>query len=602
MARQAVVRMGGFSCAVALVFTAAALYLAGAATLDSHVPGDRDGTTAIAVGQAGYAPRQSKHALVTAEDARAFTVHDDALGHVVLEGALSEARLDADTGMRVRDADFTSLDKPGRYHVRVPGVGRSWAFDVGVAVYERPLYLATRSFYGQRCGTPVALGPGFEAYRHGLCHTVGRFDTSTGRSGRAPSVKGWHDAGDYGRYMVTSGIATGLLLLATDLYPARLLSLRLDIPESGSTTPDVLEEVRWNLEWMRSMQDADGGVWHKQTSATFADVVLPDDDLAPSLIIGSGRHPFKTTCATAQFAATMAMAARVFRPWDDASATVMLAAARRAWDWTTVHPDERFSNPKGITTGEYGDASCDDDRLWAAVELWRTTRDAARHDVARALVAQRLDAVSPTTPPSWTNVAPLALWSYALDGGGDAALTGDIRRRVVAAADAVASRVRAHPFRHPLTKDDFVWGSNGVAATYGVQLLVADRLSLDPAASGPLLEAALDTLHYLLGRNAFSLSWVSHVGANAVRHLHHRPSAAQKLEAPWPGLLAGGPNGQREDPVLDVLPISPPGLTYVDDEGSFASNEYAINWNAPLVLLLAGAADTAERERDVPRQ
>jgi endoglucanase len=132
-----------------------------------------------------------------------------------------------------------------------------------------------------------------------------------------------------------------------------------------------------------------------------------------------------------------------------------------------------------------------------------------------------------------------------------------------------------------------VWGSNGVAANYGMQLLVADALRPDRK----YREAALENLHYLLGRNPFSLSWVTQVGASPYRHPHHRPSGADANAEPWPGGLSGGPNGTRQDPVMEKLPAGlPPGRLYADDQDSYASNEVAINWNAPLAFVLSGVA------------
>jgi endoglucanase len=147
-------------------------------------------------------------------------------------------------------------------------------------------------------------------------------------------------------------------------------------------------------------------------------------------------------------------------------------------------------------------------------------------------------------------------------------------------------RTRKNPYHVSLLAKDYVWGSNGVAASYGTELLIANVLSPDPTFTA----AAIDNLHYLLGRNTFSLSWVTQVGANPYRHPHHRPSGADKNEEPWPGLLSGGPNAGRQDSVLKNLPEGlPPAKVYVDDQASYASNEIAINWQAALVFLLAGA-------------
>jgi endoglucanase len=180
----------------------------------------------------------------------------------------------------------------------------------------------------------------------------------------------------------------------------------------------------------------------------------------------------------------------------------------------------------------------------------------------------------------------MGLWTYALSKrkDADATVVAAIRERTVAAARATVERTNANPYRVSLLTKDYVWGSNGVAASYGVYLLIANVFQPDPS----FVDAARDNLHYLLGRNTFSLSWVTQVGEHAFQHPHHRPSAAHQ-GAPWPGLLSGGPNAGRQDAVLAALPAGlPPARVYADQTESFASNEIAINWQASLVFLLAG--------------
>jgi len=158
-----------------------------------------------------------------------------------------------------------------------------------------------------------------------------------------------------------------------------------------------------------------------------------------------------------------------------------------------------------------------------------------------------------------------------------------LRDRSLRAADEIVARSHAHGYRLPMTGADYVWGSNGVAANYGVLLALAHAMQPDAA----YLDAAADNLHYLLGRNSFGLSWVTQVGDRPFRSPHHRPSGADTNPEPWPGLLSGGPNRYGGDPVIDAMPATPPARRYRDDQGSYASNEIAINWNAPLVFLVA---------------
>jgi endoglucanase len=542
-------------------------------------------TVDIKVDQVGYLPAAPKIAIVTAPSAAGtFTVRRAGAGDVVLRGTLTAPAADANSGDRVRAADFSALTRPGRYYLDVPGAGVSWPFVVAPDVYSRAFYLAMRSYYGQRCGTAVDLGPEFPGYTHDACHLENAYHATSGRSGvKATGNRGWHDAGDYGRYVVNSGLSTGTLLWTYEMFADRVKGVRLNIPESDNGTPDILNEIRWNLDWMLSMQDDDGGVFHKQTSERFCDFVMPEKDALASVVIGTGAEPYKSSCSTADLAAVMALAARVYRPFDAAFAATTLDAARRAFAWVEKNPGVLFANPTGIGTGAYGDRNCADEILWASAELWRTTRDDAyqRYFVDHYLA--QLPSVSASSPPAWPTVGPFALWTFVL-GGGTGEPAAAIRKASMSAADGIVSRTAADGYRTSLRAADYIWGSNSVAANYGLQLLVADALQPNPK----YREAAADNLHYLLGRNTFSLSFVTQVGANAFRHPHHRPSGADRNAEPWPGLLAGGPNGRRQDPAMKALPDLPPAKMYLDDQESYATNEVAINWNAPLVFLLAG--------------
>ena len=546
-------------------------------------------TTAIKVDQVGYPADGPKVALVSVAAggaAKLFELRQSSNDAVVWKGELAAPVADADTGDQVQAADFSDFHRVGTYYIAVPGVGRSWDFALGKNVFERAYYMALRGFYGQRCGTAVDMGPEFPGYSHPACHLHGEFHASSGKSGPANNAGGWHDAGDYGRYVVNSGISTGTLLWAWEIYGKKLKSINLKIPESGNGTPDILNEARWNLEWMLKMQDTDGGVWHKQTSERFDAFEQPQDDRLISEVIGTGSAPYKSTCATADLGAVAAIAARAYKPFDAKFAAKALEAARQAFAWTEKNPNVIFRNPKGVSTGEYGDSNCSDERLWAAAELYRTTGEKAYGDYFLANYAAFLPILDNPPAAGWSEVAPMGLWTYALaHGKTDRAAVDAIKRRTVAAAQAVVARTRAAGYVNSMKTTDYVWGSNGVAAGYGMYLLIANQF----APNHEFADTARDNLHYILGRNAFSLSWVTQVGENPYMHPHHRPSGSSKLPAPWPGLMSGGPNRGRQDAVLVKLPKdTPPAKSYVDELGSYASNEIAINWQAALVFLMAG--------------
>jgi endoglucanase len=551
-------------------------------------------TLEIKVDQVGYLNNATKIVLVSSKTlATEFTVRYSKDDKVAAHGTLPAPVEDFDSGDRIQAGDFSKLIKSGTYYIEVPGVGRSWDFDIAPDVYAKTFRLAMRSYYGQRCGIAVDLGPEFPGYKHEACHLEGAYHASSGKTGPKVSKGGWHDAGDYGRYVVSSGIATGTLLWTYEMYTSRVKTVNLAIPESGNGQPDLLNEIKWNLDWMLSMQDDDGGVWHKQTSEKFSDFIMPDKDKLVSYVIGTGAEPFKTSCATGDFAAVMAIAGRVYQPFNPAFGNRSIKAAQKAWEWLGNHLNVPFGNPPGVSTGEYGDANCADEQLWAAAELFRTTGDPAysRYFLDHYAAFRKSTVDEEAQPPSWSNVAPLALWTYAMSRGGDAGAVNSIRHDLIAAADDIANRSTNNGYRISLANHDYVWGSNGVLANYGMELLIAGSLLHNQRYA----EAAVEDLHYLLGRNTFSLSFVTRVGENPFRHPHHRPSGADNNEEPWPGLLSGGPNKGREDEVMrKVSPDLPPAKIYLDDQGAYSANEVAINWNAPLVFLLAGAEELSD--------
>lgn len=544
---------------------------------------------AIRLDQVGYRPAAPKSAVIVSETKTDdFVVRRIQPDTIVFRGKLNNAGEDPLSGDHVRLADFTAFQRPGEYVLEIEGVGKSDAFSIADDVYSRTYYLAMRSFYGQRCGTSVDLGPEFSQFHYSACHQKGAFHASSGEEGTHASTKGWHDAGDYGRYVVNSGISTGTLLWAWELYGNNINNISLKIPESGGKTPDILSEIRWNLDWMLTMQSKTGGVWHKQTSEKFAGFVMPDKDPSVSVVIGTGEKPFTSSCATGDFAAVMATAARVYQPWDSAFSTTARKAAENAWTWLEQNPSVLFSNPKSVATGAYGDKDCSDEALWAAAELYRTTSESKYQEYFLANYQKQLPRLK-EAPPSWASVGALALWTYALSSAENKNAEADsaIRDATAQAAQAIAARIDASDYRIAMRPEDYVWGSNGVAANYGMQLLISSVLLKEPAYA----QLAQEHLHYLLGRNAFSISWVTHAGKRWFQHPHHRPSGADGVSAPWPGFLSGGPNRGRNDPAMQAKldPQTPPMKMWLDEEPAYAANEIAINWNAPLVFLLAGS-------------
>jgi endoglucanase len=282
----------------------------------------------------------------------------------------------------------------------------------------------------------------------------------------------------------------------------------------------------------------------------------------------------------------MAAASRVLKQhekrWPGMSAR-MLAAAESAWKWAAANPSVVFKNPQGVVTGEYGDDKLGDEFAWAAAELYISTGKDSYYQ------AMRPQAVSATFP-SWSDVQGLAWMSLAhhrerLSPAADRAL---IASRIDKLAESLAQEWRSSGYRVPMKAKDIVWGSNAVILNQAMMLLQAYRLN----GKQDYLQAAQSSLDYVLGRNPTGYSYVTGFGARPVMHPHHRPSIADKVEAPVPGWLSGGPNpGQQDAKDCPPYPSKLPALSFIDHMCSYASNEVAINWNAPLVYVTAALSE-----------
>jgi len=536
----------------------------------------------IKLNQLGFLPGAAKFAVVPDGTAREFKVVEVGSGKVVLSSALGQAARSPDSGDTVRLASFGALTKPGKYQVRVDGLPDSVPFEVSVSAYQAVNAASIKAFYLNRAGIALdAKHAGVYARAAGHPDTQVLIHESAASPSRPAgaiisSPKGWYDAGDYNKYIVNSGISTYTLLAAYEDFPAFFRQQNLNIPESGNGKPDLLNEALWNLEWMLTMQDpADGGVYHKLTNLRFDGMVMPDQATQPRYVVQ------KSTAAALDFAAVMATASRVYAPFDKALSARMLTAAQSAWRWAQAHPRDYYQQPKDVVTGDYGDKDVSDEFAWAAAELYITTGD---DEFYKAMHAPEQAA----TVSSWGDVRGLAWLSLArhhkkLTAAADQAL---IASRVDTLAQKLASGWQQSPYGITMQTGDYVWGSSAVALNQAMVLLHAYRLNGKRA----YLDAAQSSLDYVLGRNAVDTSFVTGYGSKSTMHPHHRPSEADGIAAPQPGFLAGGPQPGQQDKkdCPQPYPSALPAKSYLDHVCSYASNEIAINWNAPLVYVSAG--------------
>lgn len=479
--------------------------------------------------------------------------------------------------------DFSELSKAGTYQAYIGDEAVGYPIIVSDNAYEAIGKAALKFFYFQRSSTELTEEfAGKYARAAGHPDTAVRYHESTGIIDNISTfngAKGWYDAGDYGKYIVNSGITTYTLLQLYRLNEDYFKSLNLNIPESKNDVPDILDEIRWNLEWMLTMQDVDGGIFHKLTTKNFCGEIMPEKDKSVRFAIG------KSITATWNFVAVMALAADIYKPYDEAFAEKCVRAAEKAYYWGTLNPNAKFVQPSGVGTGTYSDNSATDERIWAAAELFRISKN----ETIKAKFQEVPLFHSRTSLPTWSTT--FMLTSYTVSTNPtifDKADVDSARIQVLGLGDKIVDLLNDNGYGVAMDGKDFNWGSNSFAANKGMALIYSYILTKEQK----YLDAAVGLLDYLMGRNPLDMSYLTGYGVNQVMHPHHRPSTADTVEAPVPGMLSGGPNPAATDIKscgnVDYRDESAPAKSFYDNKCSYASNEVAINWNAPFAFLANG--------------
>ncbi len=532
------------------------------------------------VNQAGYFPNGQK-IFFTTTLADSFRVVEKNTNAVSFSGKITLSKAnDPATGLTVYKGDFSSFKKPGTYYISVSPSEQSYEFSISDTVFHSVFLSSLKGFYFQRCGQLLhSLFAGI--YARAGCHgNDGTYHVTSDSTGYRTVSGGWHDAGDYGKYIVNAGISVGTLLMAYEMFPTRFSNDNLGIFESGNSVPDILDEVRYELNWMLKMQHSSGGVYFKVTREQFEGFVMPSADNGTRYI-----YQISST-ATGDFAAVFARAARIYKSFDQKFSDSCLSVSRRAWEYLQAHPSivptGGFKNPPGTATGGYGDGNDSDERLWAAAELFSTTGEKQFNSY---YTSQYATGALLSQPMGWPNVRTMAHLAYLYTQQATASTLKkfELRQSLLDYATSLVNATNSDGFSVSLSTSEYYWGSNSGVLNKAILLILASRENNDAS----MLNAALAQLNYILGNNAHNISFVTGIGAHHVLHPHHRPSSADGIVEPVPGLLAGGPEQGRSDPVLQAKfsALTPPAMIYTDEEGSYASNEIAINWNAPLVFV-----------------
>lgn len=533
---------------------------------------------AVRVNSVGYLSNRIKTAVFEGKNAdfKILTVDGD---DEVYSGKATGPTNSRDTGEDLYHADFSDFTGKGEFYVSIDG-GRSASFRVGNDVFVSALDATMLGLLGQRCGQEVEFEYDDERYFHEACHTAEAELSRLGKSGTRDDSGGWHDAGDYGKYVVNGAFAAAFLIKAYEHFPDYVAKKELLIPESGNDTPDLLDEARVEVEWVLKTQLESGAFSHKVTAVNFEGTVMPEGDTQTRYFLT------ESSAATGDAVALLALASRLYADFDADFSVECLESARRGQAWLDENASEVVSDQTNILTGGYHSPGDGDERIWALAELWETTGEGEYLDDLES----RIDGISVDSAFDWANVKNLGLSTYVRSKreGRDAGTLAHLSRAFLSVADNHEKFAAGDSYGRAI--GSYYWGVNGTLARIAFNLITAHYV--EPNAG--YLDTIQLELDHLFGKNTYARSYVTGLGANAVQKPHHRPSEADAVLAPWPGLLIGGPHshpfGQENSDV-------PPALTWSDTYENYLHNEVAINWSTALAYALV-AVQAADEDSD----
>ncbi|PWJ67588.1 endoglucanase [Fibrobacter sp. UWB15] len=520
-----------------------------------------------------------------------------------VEGTFGHSGVCEYTGEILWSGNFTDVNETGLFFIQILRKGgaeketllfETESFEISNDWICRQLLANIKSFYYQRSGVelPADFAGKWARPAAHLDDNIG-FHPSMHREGTWNAHGGWYDAGDYGKYIVNGGVSVATLLLACELIgdcECESLKNKAINAKEPFIAPDGLkmyslkEEIRFELDFFLRMQDTDGGVFFKVTPEHWDGFVSPTDSdlLQKRMILG------KSTTSTLNFAGTLAAASRVYSMRDPAFAERCLQSAVKAYKWAVSRPFVDWPhNTEG--SGGYGDEHAEDEFFWARAMLYRELQvrgevDGVSAESLRPLLLEDMKVIPPKSGLDWRDTQNLGWLALALQGF-DREFRLYARTTLNMTAREIVDMQNGDAYGIPVRK--FIWGSNGDVANHALTLAIVKRWA--PSLGGDSLDFwCREMLNYIYGRNPVDVSFVTGSAWSSPKDPHHRLSHSDGVEEPIPGLLVGGINSDRQD--MHRAPHYPgnlSGYSYTDERCSFASNETAINWNAPLTAVLA---------------
>ncbi|NJK36707.1 MAG: glycoside hydrolase family 9 [Oscillatoriales cyanobacterium RM2_1_1] len=578
----------------------------------------------IMVDQFGYRPQDHKVAVIVNPQSgfnahrsfspgRTYQVRGSRTDNLVYSGTIepwANGKTHSQSGDQAWWFDFSALEGPGSYYIFDPKTGqRSFPFEVRRDVYRPVLVAATRMFFYQRSGfakeppyveakwadEAAFLQPGQDSSARDL------YDRNNPRSAR-DMRGGWFDAGDTNKYVTFANQPVHQLLTAYTQNP-KIWTDDFNIPESGNRIPDLIDEIKFELDWLQRMQDQDGGVFIKLGNIDYNDAETPSQDQRPRY------YAPKCSSATIAAASMFAHGALVFQQFDALKpyARILERKALNAQQWYQENPKRTDCDSQEIKAGDADINLKDQEALSVVAAIYLFALD-PRQEQYTTYIRQHLTITQPFLDDTWSRYRSIegdALLFYAQLPGVDPEIKNQIlvrfKQTVESNRISYGFNPRLDPYRAPMPNAQYHWGSNAVQANYGNTNVDVVRAGIDPLNWETYQIRALDHLHYLQGVNPLSLVYLTNMSAygaeNSANEMYHSwlgkgiyDNALKSSSGPAPGYLTGGANKNYTGSEKWVK-VQPPMKAYIDKNDpqikAWEINEPGIYYQSAYLKLLS---------------
>lgn len=536
----------------------------------------------VKVNQLGYNTEATKYALVSGfyeelscNSRTSFSLVNAENNEVVFSGmlTLADGYDEAYSGETIYKADFSDYKENGRYFVTVntPEKESSAVFTIGSSVYSDKIGTLCKYYYFQRANVELTEEYAGQFAREALYPDDFNMVYLSDKNRTRDVSGGWFDAGDFGKYIDPGSVAVVDLLWAYKLFPEAFTDGASNIPESGNNIPDILDEVKIELDFFLKMQDKDGGFYHR---------VNPDDGsraIVDTFSKDDGGN-VKAAGTSANAAAALALAHTAYKDTDSKYADKLLSAAVKGWDYAIKNPDITSS-------GTYGSDKTEPQIFFAACTLYYATGEERYHDYIRENYKNFNAYDMNSFGHGSDNMTKLAFAEYLACENKDDEIVEWISKKFNTWKKNTISNAKANPWGTALPNWALWWGSNANALNTAMEMYITEYfLDGNTAASEKL---ASETVNFIFGINPTGNSFVTGIGESCIRRAYSGIFGEDGIEAFPEGYTPGGIN------MYDGSIISRfPGKCHSDTALDWVTNENSIYYQSSLIF--ASAMQTAK--------